>query len=204
MQLYEINKTIFTKERVYMDWINTIKRYIPYNEQEKKDKEIILKYVEHFDDVLTRDNEVAHITSSGFIVNKERNKVLMAHHNIYNSWAWTGGHADGEEDLLHVALEEAKEETGVANPRPAIIDIFSLDILPVLGHIKRGEYVSAHLHLSVAYLLEADEDEILKVKKDENSGVKWIPINEINEYTNEPYIQKVYGKLITKMRELDK
>ena len=187
-----------------MDWINMIKMYTPYNEQEQKDKGAILKYIQHFDDVLTRDNEIAHITSSGFIVNKDRTKVLMAHHNIYNSWAWTGGHADGEEDLLHVALEEAKEETGVANPRPVTTDIFSIDILPVLGHVKRGEYVSAHLHLSVAYLLEADEDEILKVKRDENSGVKWIPINEINIHSNEPYMQKVYGKLIDKMIGLEK
>ena len=57
------------------------------------------------DDVLVRDNEIAHITSSGFIVNKLRTKVLMIHHNIYNSWGWTGGHADGDEDLLYVAMK---------------------------------------------------------------------------------------------------
>ena len=185
-----------------MEWIELIKGYNPYNEQEKKDKEIMLYSIDTFDDILTRDNEIAHITSSGFVVNKTKDKVLMIHHNIYNSWSWTGGHADGEDDLLAVAIKEIKEETGVKNVHPVTSNIFPLDILPVLGHIKRGKYVSAHLHLSVAYLIEADENELLIVKADENSDVKWIPIEEVNAYTNEPHMQKVYQKLISKIKAL--
>lgn len=182
-----------------MDWIKQIKAYWPCNEQEEKDKNLIVNCIHKFDDVLTRENELAHITSSAFIVNKERDKVLMVHHNIYNSWSWTGGHADGEENLLSVAIREAKEETGVKNINPVSQDIFSLDVLTVLGHTKRGHYVSAHLHLSVAYLVEADEDDELIVKEDENSGVKWIDIKEINKYCNEAHMQKVYGKLVSKI-----
>lgn len=185
-----------------MNWIDSIKAYIPCNEQEKKDKEVIIKCIDRFDDVLTRDNEVAHITSSGFVVNKLRDRVLMVYHNIYNSWAWTGGHADGEEDLLGVAMREVNEETGVKNIAPVSSDIFSLDILTVLGHVKRGKYVSPHLHLSVAYLLEADDKEALFVKEDENSGVKWVPIDEVNSYSNEPHMQKVYRKLIEKVKRI--
>ena len=185
-----------------MNWIELIKDYTPCNEQEKKDKELILHCIDKFHNVLTRDNEIAHITSSGFIVNKTKDKVLMIHHNIYNSWAWTGGHADGEEDLLNVAIKEAREETGVKNIRPVTSHIFSLDVLPVLGHIKRGSYVSAHLHLSLAYLVEADEEEMLIVKADENSAVKWIPIEEVNSYCNEPHMQKVYEKIICKIKAL--
>ena len=83
-----------------------IKNYIPYNEQEKNDKEMMLKYIDTFEDVLTRENRMCHFTASNWIVNKERTKVLMIYHNIYKSWAWTGGHADGDSDLLHVALKE--------------------------------------------------------------------------------------------------
>ena len=49
------------------------------------------------------------MTSSGLIFNKNLDKILMVHHNIYNTWSWTGGHADGEDDLLKVAIKEAKE-----------------------------------------------------------------------------------------------
>ena len=184
-----------------MNWIQEVKNYKPYNEQESKDKEVILNCIDRFEDVLTRNNEIAHITSSSFIVNKNRDKVLMVHHNIYNSWSWTGGHADGEEDLLAVAIREAQEETGVIKVFPVNSEIISLDVLHVVPHIKKGKYISAHLHLSVTYLLQADEQETLVIKEDENSGVKWIPIDEINNYSNEPHMQKVYGKLIEKIKK---
>ncbi|MDP4143833.1 MAG: NUDIX hydrolase [Bacillota bacterium] len=183
-----------------MKWIELIKKYSSWNEQEKKDKEIIMQCIDKFDDVLTRDNEIAHITSSAFVVNSTKDKVLMVHHNIYNSWSWTGGHADGEEDLLAVAIREAKEETGVKSIYPITQEIFSLDVLPVLSHIRKGKYVAAHLHLSIAFLVQADEKDKLIIKEDENSAVKWIPIDEVNLYSNEPHMQKVYKKLITKLR----
>lgn len=181
-------------------WIEEIKKYTPYNEQEQRDKELILKCINDYDDLLFRENPIAHITSSGYIVNKERTKVLMIHHNIYKTWAWTGGHADGDGDLIHVAVKEAVEETGVKHFKVISTEMLSLDVLTVNGHIKRGKYVSSHLHLSCAYLLEADENEQLIVKEDENSGVMWIPINEIHKYSNEPDMIALYNKFNEKIK----
>ncbi|MBM7871243.1 8-oxo-dGTP pyrophosphatase MutT (NUDIX family) [Clostridium pascui] len=187
-----------------MNWIESIKKYTACNDQEKKDKEITIKGIEMFDDILTRDNELVHMTSSAFVVNKNRDKTLMVHHNIFNSWSWTGGHADGEEDLLFVAIKELKEEAGVKNICPVSEDIVSLDIIHVPGHIKKGKYVSPHLHISIAYLVEADENEPLVIKPDENSGVQWIPIEEIDTYSNEPHMKKIYNKIISKIQALYK
>ncbi|WP_238906813.1 NUDIX hydrolase [Clostridium sp. YIM B02506] len=187
-----------------MRFIEDIKNYKPNNEQEEKDKKLIEYYIDNFKDILTRENELAHLTSSAFILNKDKSKALMIYHNIYDSWAWTGGHADGEEDLLAVALKEAKEETGIKKVRPITSDIFSLEILPVVGHYKRGQYVSAHLHLSVTYLLEADESEELIIKPDENSGVKWIPIDEVAKVSNESHMRVIYEKIISKIKDVYK
>ena len=177
-----------------------ISAYVPYDEKEQVDKETMLKYIENNEDVLTRDNNIAHFTASAWITNKDRTKVLMIHHNIYNSWGWTGGHADGDSDLLEVAIKEAKEETGIRNVRPIIDDICCIDILTVKGHIKKGKYVAPHLHLSVAYVLEADETEEVKVKEDENSGVKWVDIDKVLELTDEEHMKDVYSKLINKSK----
>lgn len=185
-----------------MNWIEEIKNYNPYDEQEKRDKEIILETIDNFKNILTRENDLAHMTSSAFVLNKTRDKVLMIYHNIYDSWGWTGGHADGEDDLLRVAIKETREETGIKNVEPVVKDIISLDIIPVLGHIKKGKYVSAHLHLNVTYLLQGDETEALVIKEDENSGVKWIPLEEISSHCSEPYIEEIYNKIIRKMRNL--
>lgn len=178
-----------------------ITNYSPTNEQEQKDKEIFLKYIDVFSDVLTRNNEFAHFTSSAFIVNKTKTKVLMIYHNIYDSWAWVGGHADGEEDLLSVAIREVEEETGVKHLKILGDGIVSIDTLPVLGHVKRNAYVPAHVHLSVAYLFEADEDEQLRIKQDENSGVAWIDIDKVIGYSTEAHMRSVYGKIIKRIGE---
>ena len=123
-----------------------IEKYEPHNEQEAKDKETMLKYINTFDDVLTRNNEFGHFTASSWVVNKERTKVLMIYHNIYKSWSWTGGHADGESDLLQTAIRELKEETGIKNVKILDNNIFSLEIICVDGHVKRGKYVIMSAH----------------------------------------------------------
>ena len=90
-------------------YLDDIKAYVPQSEAEAADKEQILYYVNQYPDtILTRENKAAHITASGFVVSSDGQWVLMAHHNIYKVWAWTGGHADGDPDLLAVALREAR------------------------------------------------------------------------------------------------
>ena len=180
-----------------------IEKYIPINDQEKKDKEFMLKVFEDFDDVLTRENEYVHFTSSAFVVNKNRDKVLMIYHNIYNSWGWTGGHADGEEDLLSVAIREVEEETSVKNVKVLNNgEIVSIDTLPVAGHVKRGKYVASHTHLSVAYVFEADENDQIRIKEDENSNVAWQDIDKAVELSTEPHMKPVYTKIIDKVKQM--
>ena len=182
-----------------------IKNYIPTNELEALDKAVMLAYIERYEDnVLTRANEIAHICVSGFILNPTLDKVLMIHHNLYNSWGWTGGHADGNPDLLAVALKEAREETGVQHFKPMSERPQSLDILPVWSHYKLGQPVSAHLHLTVTYLFTAEESELLIIKADENSGVAWIPTKEIDQYCSEPEMLPIYEKLIARAKKLRK
>ena len=185
-----------------MDLLKQIKNYPPYNPQEVQDKKVFLNYLMSFDNCLVRENEFGHVSSSAFVLNKERTKVIMIYHNIYDSWGWVGGHADGDADLLNVAIKEAKEETGLKNVKPIDEDIFILDILSVSGHEKRGRHVSSHVHLSVAYALEADENESLHIKEDENSGVKWVTTDQMVELSIEPSLQYVYDKAIKKMKGL--
>ena len=176
-------------------------KYVPYNEQEENDKKVMIDFIDTFDNYLIRENEFGHFTASSWIVNKDRTKVLMIHHNIYNSWAWTGGHADGDDDLKHVALKEANEETGLDNFKLLSEDIFSLEILTVDGHVKRGKYVPSHLHLNVTFLIEADENEVIRIKEDENSDIKWIDIEEASVITNEEKMRPIYRKLNEKLKE---
>ena len=182
-----------------MNLYESIKTYIPANEQETRDKEIMLKHLVSDEDYFTRENQVAHFTASIWTVNKERTKTLMVYHNLYDSWSWIGGHADGIEDLSAVAMRELHEETGIQNAKLVTPDVFSLEILAVSGHMKKGKYVPSHLHLNVTYLAEADESEALTVKEDENSAVKWWTFEEALRVSKEPwFVEHIYKKLIEK------
>ena len=175
--------------------------FVPFNEQEARDRELLLGCLRREPEVLTRKNPLAHFTASAWVVNPAHTRVLMAYHNIYRSWSWLGGHADGESDLLAVALREVREESGIRSARPVSRDIFSVEALTVDGHEKRGAYISSHLHLNVTYLLEADEEEALSIKPDENSGVRWFTLEESETVPSEPWFcARVYRKLNEKLR----
>lgn len=184
-----------------MGLFQDIEQYKPVNEQEEQDRAVMLRYMMSCDDYLVRENKIAHFTTSIWTVNKERTKTLMAYHNIYDSWAWIGGHADGVEDLATVAVRELEEETGVQNAILLSRDIFSLEILTVDGHMKKGIYVPSHLHLNVTYLAQADERETLRVNRDENQAVKWWSFEDALKVSKEPwYVQRIYPKLIEKCK----
>ena len=175
-----------------------IENYIPYDEQEERDKEQYLNFIDKFDDVLTRNNVFGHFSASAFIVNKERTKMLVVYHIINDGWIYPGGHADGEENLLSVAVREVEEETGL-KAKVLNEEIYSIQSAPVKGHIKKGKYVSAHLHLDVVYLMEADDKIPLVYRDDESKGVKWVSFEEAMDETMCDFIRPIHKKLIKKL-----
>lgn len=179
--------------------IRQIAAYMPFNEQEETDKALLLRFLESGDNLTLRDSLPGHLTASAWVVSPDRQNVLMAYHNLYNSWAWLGGHADGNWNLAEVARKEALEESGIQNLRLLTPEILSLEILTVNGHEKKGSYVPCHLHLNLTYLFEADPAEKLRVKVDENSAVGWIPVAKIAEKSTEPwFVERIYSKLVQK------
>ena len=176
--------------------IKQIQNYTPVNEQEIQDKKLILDFYDKFKEIsFDRNCLPAHFSASCWIVDETMTYVLQNFHNLYNNWGWLGGHADGDSDLLNVAIKEAKEESGLINIRPYSNDFISLEVLPVNPHIKYNKFVSSHLHMNVTYLFIASMDDELHIKPDENSALKWVPLDDAVIITNEECMKPIYKKL---------
>ena len=188
-----------------MNLRDQILTFVPQNEQEQRDKQELLAWLDSGIDIYSRRCNAAHLTASAWVVSPDREKVLMAYHNLYDSWAWLGGHADGEADLQAVAKREVLEESGLADCKTLSDDIFSLEILTVDGHEKHGSYISSHLHLNVTYLFEADPSAPLRCKPDENKAVAWFPAEQVFEKSTEKWFcERIYSKLTEKVQKLEK
>ncbi len=185
------------KPNIVADWKRTIASYRPQDAREEAEQREMLDLIAREGDrLLSRECAYAHMTASSIIVNRDRSKTLLAFHKIYNSWAWTGGHADGDGDFEAVARREAQEETGIGGLRLLGGGAASLEVLPVWAHVRRGQTVGSHLHLNVSYLFEADEGEPLRVAEAENSAVGWIPVARLEEAVTEEDMLPVYRKLL--------
>ena len=190
------------KPNILPAWADVIVRFSPKDGREAREREMMLGLIAQYGDVLlTRENDSAHMTASSIIVSRDRKRTLMAYHNIYQSWSWTGGHADGESDFEAIARREAQEETGITNLRRLGNGPASLEILPVWAHVKRGRHVGSHLHLNVSYLFEADESLPLRVAEDENSAVGWIEVDSLCEKVTEPPMIPIYQRLLDRAND---
>ena len=137
-----------------------------------------------------KDNQAGHFTGSAWIVSTDRCQVLMTHHKKLNMWLQLGGHADGIDDLISVAIREAKEESGFDNFVLVSEKIFDLDIHEIPA-ISEGPI---HLHYDIRFLLEADPKDNRIVVSDESHDVRWIPLDKVVKLNPENSMQRMVKK----------
>lgn len=179
-----------------------IEAYKVLTEQEDEAKAYILSQWELWGDCIFERPENGHITVSSIILNPACTHMLMVYHNIYESLSWTGGHADGVQNLLQKAADEAREETGILSLVPITSRILSIDILPVKEHIKRGEQVKAHMHYNIAYGFFASDQQPLAPNPDENSEVCWVALDTWKTKCTEAHMIPIYEKIIDRILQL--
>mgnify|MGYP000296601321 CR=1 FL=1 len=77
-----------------------------------------------------REHWPIHVTGSAWVVNPSRSHVLLLHHRKHDQWFQPGGHADGDADILRVALRETAEETGLDASHIRLVDsrVFDVDV----------------------------------------------------------------------------
>ena len=170
--------------------IQALTNYTTTFEEEKPFAADFLKLLQH-DRAFHRDHLPGHITGSAWIIDAARQSVLLTHHAKLDKWLQPGGHADGDENVLGVALREAEEETGLKKLKLLQPGIFDLDIHTIPARKDFPE----HLHYDIRVIFEADSNEELLIS-DESHDLKWVPLNQLHEYTSNLSIQRMLKKII--------
>lgn len=181
-----------------MDYREQIAAFRPADEPEKRVRERVIRLIEQKGDALLERTCGYHFTGSALLLNPSGSKTLLLFHKQFQSWTYPGGHADGDRDLLAVALREAREETGLSALTPVREEILALDLLGVPGHRKNGSAVEAHTHISASFVLQAREEEPLRQNPAESQGLRWVPVDQLEKWCREPHMLAVFRKLLAR------
>jgi len=132
----------------------------------------------------------AHLTGSAWLANRGRDKALLMHHTKLGIWLQPGGHADGDFRLAEVALREAREESGLSSAALWVPDVFDVDIHRIPARASEPE----HYHYDVRFLAVADDADAL-VPNRESRALAWVPLDQLERYTNEWSVLRMREKL---------
>jgi len=140
-----------------------------------------ISYIERHEDCFYRELWPVHVTGSAWVVSPDRNRVLMMHHKKHGQWFQPGGHADGDADIVRVALRETSEEMGIDLSHIKLLDLslFDVDIhgIPAIGNEPQ------HDHIDIRFLVEID-DSLPVPGNDESHEVMWVNLYEVARYNN--------------------
>ena len=169
--------------------LTLLKNHNSIDPQEVIFTEQITEFVQENPDCFERNLLIGHVTGSAWIVDKSRQFTLLTHHRKLDKWFQTGGHCDGDSDVLTVALKEAQEETGLSDIQILNSDIFDIDI----HEIPERKGIPAHLHYDVRFLFEADMNETFTVSS-ESTDLAWIALSEVSDLNDSESIMRMVRK----------
>lgn len=159
-----------------MQLLEQLRAYRALSSEEEATKAQIINFVEHNPSCFARSNAEGHITGSCFLLNPSGDEVLLTHHKKIGKWLQLGGHADGDPDILRVALREAQEESGINEIEPLGSGIFDIDIHLIAEHLD----VAAHLHYDIRFVLRARRVDY-KISSESND-LAWVPLARLAQH----------------------
>jgi 8-oxo-dGTP pyrophosphatase MutT (NUDIX family) len=150
-----------------------------------------IRFVETHEDCLLRSCVPGHLTGSAWIIDPARTRTLLTHHRKLDKWLQLGGHADGDSDLLAVALREAREESGLRRTRPVVAEIFDVD----RHWIPERKSEPAHFHYDLRFMIEADPAEPLTVTS-ESKDLAWVDVARVTILNPEESMSRMVRKTL--------
>lgn len=170
--------------------LTLLRKYTPFDPEEQTMWLDTIRFVEENPDCFERWLSIGHVTGSAWIIDESRTSVLLMHHRKLNKWFQPGGHADGDPDILRVAMKEAQEETGLETVRILSSSIFDVDVHLIPANAKEA----AHYHYDIRFLFSADSKQSLTINS-ESKDLVWVPLSEVEQYNNSNSILRMVRKM---------
>lgn len=163
--------------------------YTPLDGPERRAYERMVAFVRANPACFERLLLAGHVTASAWLLDRSGDRVLLTHHKQLGRWLQLGGHADGNGDVLSVALREAQEESGLSTITPVSTDIFDVDVHPIPAHRD----MPTHEHYDVRFLLQTHGDEKYRVS-DESHELAWVSPSKLPALNVDESVQRLHRK----------
>ena len=170
--------------------LTLLKNYRTFDQHEQEMVTRTIDFVQANPNCFERTLQIGHITGSAWIIDETKQYALLMHHQKLDRWFQPGGHADGETNILEVAIKEATEETGLSTIKTLSNSIFDVDI----HLIPENKKEAAHFHYDIRFLFEADKETALKINS-ESKELKWIKLAEIKNFNNSESMMRMVRKI---------
>jgi 8-oxo-dGTP pyrophosphatase MutT (NUDIX family) len=148
-----------------------------------------IRFVEAHPDCLQRACVPGHLTGSAWMVTPDRSRTLLTHHLKLDKWLQLGGHADGDGDLLAVAMREAREESGLSRVHAVSAGIFDVD----RHWISARKSDPGHDHYDLRFLIEADPQEAIAISN-ESKDLAWVELDCVHALNPEESMARMVRK----------
>jgi 8-oxo-dGTP pyrophosphatase MutT (NUDIX family) len=181
----KLNKELMKRQQL----LDLLDQHQPFDDIERQMTAETIDFVRANSDCFERSLTIGHVTGSAWILDEVQKNVLLMHHRKLNRWFQPGGHADGESDVLKVALKEAQEETGLTDIQVVSDSIFDIDIHQIPENPKEA----AHYHYDIRFLFLANKNAALQINAEANN-LSWVKLNEVSLYNDSDSILRMVQK----------
>ena len=156
----------------------------------------IVKFIEANEHCFERTCVHGHITGSAWLLDRQKQRVLLTYHGKLGKWLQLGGHADGNSDVFGVALQEAREESGIMNIKPLSDEIFDVDVHLIPQHMHEP----AHYHYDLRFLLQTEETDSFVISE-ESKELGWFLVSEVLTLPLEDSLQRMARKTLQRITD---
>jgi 8-oxo-dGTP pyrophosphatase MutT (NUDIX family) len=174
------------------DLLDKLKEYKAFDRNEKLMQNRLLSFVHDHSDCYKRELLIGHVTASCWVMNKNKEEVLLIHHVKLDKWLQPGGHCDGNENVYEVAKKELEEETGLI-PTSIDVSIYDLDI----HTIPERKGIPEHEHFDIRFLFTVNKNQRL-IHNHETKDMKWMLLKDVDKYTKEESVLRMRDKCFMK------